>query len=61
MAKFKFVVRTHYVGSDIEEIIEIPDEELEGLTEFERNKIIDEYYEDWKNEQLEQYWEEIEE
>lgn len=60
MAKFKFVVRTHYVGSDVEEIVEIPDEELEGLDEFERNKIIGEYYETWKNEQLEQYWEEIE-
>lgn len=60
MAKFKFVVGTHYVGSDVEEIVEIPDEELEGLTETEKNKIIDEYYETWKNEQLEQYWEEIE-
>lgn len=61
MAKFKFVVGTCHVGSDTVEIVEIPDEELEGLDEFERNKIINEYYEAWKNEQLEQYWEEVEE
>ena len=61
MAKFKFVVGTHYVGSDVVEIIEIPDEILNGLDELDRNRIIDEYYEVWKNEQLEQYWEEIEE
>lgn len=61
MAKFKFVVGTRYVDSDIVEIVEIPDEELEGLNELERNRIIDEYYDAWKNEQLEeQYWEEIE-
>ena len=61
MAKFKFVVETHYVGSDVVEIVEIPDDELEGLDEFERYRVICEYYEVWKNEQLEQYWEEIEE
>ena len=60
MAKFKFGVGTHYINSHVKEIVEIPDEELEGLTESERNEIIDEYYEAWKNEQLEQYWEEIE-
>jgi len=43
------------------EIVEIPDDELEGLDEFERYRVICEYYEVWKNEQLEQYWEEIEE
>lgn len=51
----------YYVGSDVVEILEISDEELEGLDEFERNKIISEYYETWKNEQLEQYWEEVKE
>lgn len=60
MAKFKFGVGTHYINSHVVEIVEIPDDELEGLTEFERNEIIDEYYEAWKNKQLEQYWEEIE-
>ena len=56
MAKFKFVVETRYVGSDIVEIVEIPDEELEGLNELERNRIIDEYYDAWKNEQLEEQY-----
>ena len=60
MAKFKFGVGNNYINYNIKEIVEIKDEELEGLNECERNKIIDEYYEAWKNEQLEQYWEEIE-
>lgn len=61
MAKFKFCVSTHYINSHVVEIVEIPDEELEGLAKSERNEIIDEYYEKWKNKQLQQYWEEIEE
>jgi hypothetical protein len=48
MAKFKFYINTGYVGSDREEVIEIPDEELEGMTEEEKdNYIYENYFEDW--------------
>ena len=47
MAKFKFSVSTGYVGSKIEEIIEIEDEELAGLSESKKEKLIDEYFEEW--------------
>ena len=48
MAKYKFYVSTGYVGSMREEEIEIPDEELEGLSEEEIEEYIYEnYYKDW--------------
>lgn len=47
MAKFVFYVSTNVVGSKQEEVVEIPDEELEGLNEEERNKVVEEYYKDW--------------
>jgi len=48
VAKYKFYVSTGYVGSRCEEVIDIPDEELEGLSEKEVDKYIYEnYYKDW--------------
>lgn len=48
MAKYKFYVSTGYAGSMREDVIEIPDEELDGLSENEINEYIDEhYYKDW--------------
>jgi hypothetical protein len=48
MAKFKFYVSTGYVGSDREEVIEIPDEELEGMSESEIEDYVHEnYYNEW--------------
>lgn len=60
MAKFKFVIGLNYVGCK-EEIVEIPDELLEGLSEDERLEFINKWYEDWKFEQTESksFWEEV--
>lgn len=61
MAKFKFVTGLNYVGCKEEEIVEIPDEILEGLSEDERLKEINEWYNEWKFEQTESksWWEEL--
>ncbi|GIO42496.1 DUF7167 family protein [Paenibacillus apis] len=47
MAKFKFTVSTGFVGSRREETIEIPDEDLEGLDEHEREHLIQTVWEEW--------------
>lgn len=62
MAKFKFEIGTGYIGSEITEEFEISDEELEGLSEEERNKVINDYYEEWVWIVTEGYrgWKEIE-
>ena len=63
MAKFKFVTGIGYVGCEEEEVIEIPDEELEGKSKKERFEYINSYYEDWVWQQVESssYWKELEE
>lgn len=48
MAKYKFYVSTGYVGTMREEVIEIPDDELEGLSEEGKDDYIYEaYFQDW--------------
>lgn len=42
MVKVKLYVSTGIVGSEREDIIEIPDEELEGLIEEKRNEVFQE-------------------
>ena len=60
MAKFIFSVSTKYMGSDVEEEVEIDDKELEGLNDLDRAKVIEEHYIAWRNEELNGSWEEIE-
>ncbi|MCM3703824.1 hypothetical protein [Paenibacillus macerans] len=62
MAKFRFTVNIGFVGARREEIIEIPDEDLEGATEEERDQLLDEAWREWlwgKN--IDGGWEEMEE
>lgn len=48
MAKYKFYVTTGFVGAMREEVIEIPDEELEGMSEEEKSDYINEnFFQDW--------------
>lgn len=47
MAKYRFSVSTNYIGSKVEEVFEIPDEELEGLSEEEQEEVVNEYFEEW--------------
>lgn len=46
MAKFIAYVHTNRVGSTCEDDFEIPDEELEGLNEAERESLISDYARD---------------
>ncbi|NWL87573.1 hypothetical protein DMN77_08140 [Paenibacillus sp. 79R4] len=60
MAKFIFNVSTKYVGSRAEETVEVPDEDLEGLNEDERVKVINEHWEEWLwNGNIDGGWEEV--
>jgi len=50
-----------YVGCDKSDEIEIPDDELDGLSEEERSKVIDSHFTEWVFENTDCYWEEVEE
>jgi hypothetical protein len=43
----KVYAGTNYVGSTVEDELEIPDEELEGLTEQEQEKHLEETAHEW--------------
>ncbi|BFH70614.1 hypothetical protein J27TS7_57920 [Paenibacillus dendritiformis] len=60
MPKFKFYVSTGYVGSQREEIVEIDDAELEGMTEDERADYLNEVWQDWQWNNIYGGWEEVE-
>lgn len=60
MVKFRFTVSTGYAGSERSEIIEIPDEELQGMTEIERDDLIWEEYKCWMWERINTGYEEVE-
>jgi hypothetical protein len=47
MAKFIFSISTGIVGSEKREVIEIPDDQLEGLSAQEREQYIQEEYMQW--------------
>lgn len=61
--KVRFTVRTKNVGSQVEDIVEIPDEDLEGLTEDEIIKFINNAYDQWlfEQENIISNWEILEE
>ncbi|MCV4233337.1 hypothetical protein OHJ21_19320 [Virgibacillus sp. LDC1] len=59
MAKFKFVIYSPYVGADITEEIEIPDEELDGLSEEQKHELLNKEARVWMLQNVEYGWEEI--
>ncbi|MCM3144343.1 hypothetical protein [Brevibacillus sp. MER 51] len=59
MAKFRFSVSTGYVGSDKEEIYEIDDDDLKGLTEEAQESLIQEHYNEWLWEKIYTGWSRI--
>lgn len=58
--KVKAFVRTNIVTSKIEEILEIPDEDLEEFDEADREEYIIEIVDQWKDNYMDWGWEEIE-
>jgi hypothetical protein len=62
MAIYKFYISTNVVGSKREEIIEIPDEELEGKSDGEKDDYIwEKYYLDFLNNNCDYGWYETDE
>lgn len=61
MAKFRFHISTKFVGSTREEIVEIDDEVLEGMTGEEKEEYIwKEYYLEWAQENADMFFEKLE-
>lgn len=58
--KLKVSISMNYVGCHKQDIINIPDEELEGLTKRDREQIFDELYDEWAANQVDGGWEEVE-
>lgn len=62
MARYKFYASTGFIGAARSEIVEIPDEEIEKLTEREKeNYIHDNYFKWWLEENTEIYFYETDE
>lgn len=60
MAKFKFTLSIGYAGADHRETYEIDDEDFEGLSEAERDKVIEEHWQEWSQNYIDGGWDEIE-
>ena len=57
--KYKFTVGTGYVGSDIEEIVELTFTQEEYEDECERDRVIEKEYIEWMYGQIDSGWEEL--
>ena len=58
--KYKFTVGTGYMGSDIEDIVGVDFTQEEYEDECERDRVIENEYIEWRNEQIDGGWEEVE-
>jgi hypothetical protein len=56
--KFKVTLSIGYATANQKDELEIPDEELEGLSEQERNNVINEWAQEWANNYIEIDWKE---
>lgn len=59
MAKFKVSLSTKYVGSKVEDEIEIEDEELEGMSTNERETYIEDVVREWVYDEIDWGWVEV--
>lgn len=60
MPKYRFTLHMGIVGAAREDEYEIDAEDLEGLSEEERNKILNEHWQEWAWNYLDGGWEEVE-
>jgi hypothetical protein len=60
MAKFKFGISIGKVGCHREEIVEVADEDLDGLNEIQRAKFLQEELHGWLQNNCDLYWEAVE-
>jgi hypothetical protein len=59
--RVKLSVDTGLVGCTQTSVVEVPDEQLEGLAEAERAKVLDGYATDFAHDILDIWWEETKE
>lgn len=59
MAKFRFGVGIGF-SQDRREIVELPDKDLEGLTDEQRKAYIEACHQDWMHNHLDAWWEPVE-
>jgi hypothetical protein len=60
VANFKFHISIGKVGCHREDVIEVADEDLEGLNESQRATILDSLLYQWLHNHCNLYWEEAE-
>ena len=58
--KMKIKVRTSKVGSEVSKIVEIPDEDMVGMSKYEKESYLTDYARDELNSLMEWGWEEVE-
>jgi hypothetical protein len=58
--KIKISVSTGLVGSRREEEVEVPDQDLEGLSQEEQEKYLDEYAQEWLWSHIDFAWSRVE-
>ncbi|MDN4069952.1 hypothetical protein QYF50_18785 [Paenibacillus vini] len=61
MAMFKFKIYSRYVGADVVDEVEIPDEELVNLSEDEKQDYLDRSVHAWMLQTVQYGWEKVEE
>lgn len=54
--KIKVKLTIGYTGADHEDVLYIPDDELDGLTEEEKKTVCQEYTSEWANNYIEFWW-----
>jgi hypothetical protein len=57
--EYKFTVRTNRVGSNVSATMDIPDDELENISEEEKEKILGDYLNDWVWDHIEAWYEPV--
>lgn len=58
--KLTLVVGTDNVGSDVEEVIEVSEEELAGLDQTAKERLFQKYLEEWVWEHIDAWYEVVE-
>jgi hypothetical protein len=48
-----------YPTADCEDTLDIPDEELEGLNEAEKEELFNTYLQEWADNYIETWWKEV--
>lgn len=59
MAKFKFTLGIGFAGARHEEVYEIDDEDIADMSEAEKEKLLEEHWQEWAHNYIDGGWDEI--